>query len=922
MYDDFPQEYEKLKLALTQEEFEKAEMILLMVLQKNPNLPEAKLHLEKVRGKLGSISNYEFRVKAFLDQKDYQNAETIIKEASERFEQNTKIKALIDYYNKRVEKIALQLTNLQKDKSPKDDDNMMFDDLPGLETIEVPVDRVKQSDDENLWAKMDDNAPDMLFEPPKRKRKKAEQDYKQISSDMPKNDPVENILKPTTGLEPSEKVGKIESPRETIKKLREESKREFPAMRSKGMLSGRSDLEETRTEQEARKKQALLSYKTAFIGRKKTKESILDNPVFGSGLIVLVGAVVILPLIAAFVYIYQSATANVDVPVLSTAKWEATELQLKQYSIYKTKFERLAQGNLTGNELDLFVTNITELKDIPIKVLETFYSIFKIYEKRLTAEQNEKVDTWRNVSRLSLGLKTPITNDQLNSMIWEPDDMQYDVPTIESNSFKISFMGVLFGIIPGLILGLALAKGRIPFVNRIFDAFWEYWFAIPSIAILFIGTWVFKESYVNSRSTYGFVSLLMGLMIAPHIAFYIQQGFENIRKKTFLTECFLGVLIVLSAVAIGVARLLGEAVLTLGLLSSVEGNAEFAQNINSFAAPIFNSLYNILPGSFLIFGEDFVPKSNVFYNQSVSMILTYKIFLFSFIISMIAQGIQILVAFLGLKSDKAAEKTSLHQFRMFSKSNLIFVFLGLALVIIMVIVFANGHGEIDPTKTETWSQDVNKESIGQAISDTFKISAYAGVIALFIGLIPVLLVTFLVRDRLHKASIEALLRIPLGISPLVVVVIAIEILNSINAAPSQLNTIFIASLIIAPVAWSVLFRTFDRFNGAPYVKPNEVSSSSKKMFVLLARVLSFVSVSFFLMALTMGILEIFIGFKTGNSLVYQLFLMIRDNYQNPATMIVFKTFMSLMLKFIGISLLFKILSEISAQAARFKRIQV
>ena len=122
MYDDFPQEYEKLKLALTQEEFEKAEMILLMVLQKNPNLPEAKLHLEKVRGKLGSISNYEFRVKAFLDQKDYQNAETIIKEASEKFEQNTKIKALIDYYNKRVEKIAQQLTNLQNDKSSKDDD--------------------------------------------------------------------------------------------------------------------------------------------------------------------------------------------------------------------------------------------------------------------------------------------------------------------------------------------------------------------------------------------------------------------------------------------------------------------------------------------------------------------------------------------------------------------------------------------------------------------------------------------------------------------------------------------------------------------------------------------------------------------------------------------------------------------------------
>ena len=522
---------------------------------------------------------------------------------------------------------------------------------------------------------------------------------------------------------------------------------------------------------------------------------------------------------------------------------------------------------------------------------------------------------------MSLGLKTPITSDQLNSMVWKPDDMQYDIQTVESNSFKVSLYGVLFGIIPGLILGLALARGRIPFINRIFDAFWEYWFAIPSIAILFIGTWVFKDSYVNSKSAYGFVSLLMGLMIAPHIAFYIQQGFENIRKKTFLTECILSVLIILSAVAIGVARLLGEAVLTLGLLSTVEGNAEFAQSINSFAAPIFNSLHNILPGSFLIFGKDFVPESNVFYNQSVSMILVYKIFLFSFVISMIAQGIQILVAYMGLKSDKAAEKTSLHQFRMFSKSNLIFVFLGLALVIIMVIVFANGQGEIDPTKTETWSQDVNKESIGQAVSDTFKISAYTGVIALFIGLIPVLFVTFLVRDRLHKASIEALLRIPLGISPLVVVVIAIEILNRYHAAPNQFNTIFIATLIIAPVAWSVLFRTFDRFNGAPYVKPNEVSSSSKKMFVLLARVLSFVSVSFFLMALTMGILELYIGFKTGNSLVYQLFLMIRDNYQNPATMIVFKTFMSLMLKFIGISLLFKILSEISAQAARFKRIQ-
>ncbi|MCK5343611.1 MAG: ABC transporter permease, partial [Candidatus Heimdallarchaeota archaeon] len=338
-------------------------------------------------------------------------------------------------------------------------------------------------------------------------------------------------------------------------------------MRNKGMMTGRTDLEETRTE--ARKKQALLSYKTAFVGRKKTKESILDNPVFGSGLIVLVGAAVILPLIAAFVYIYQSATANVDVPVLSTAKWDAPELKDEQYLIYKAKFERLAQGNLTGNELDLFVTNITELKEVPVKVIETFYSIFKIYEKRLNAEQNEKVDTWRNIGRLSLGLNTPITNDQLYSMIWKPDDMQYDIPTVESNSFKVSLYGVLFGIIPGLILGLALARGRIPFINRIFDAFWEYWFAIPSIAILFIGTWVFKDSYLSSKSAYGFVSLLMGLMIAPHIAFYIQQGFENIRKKSILTECLLSVLIVLSAVAIGVARLVGEAVLTLGLLSTV-----------------------------------------------------------------------------------------------------------------------------------------------------------------------------------------------------------------------------------------------------------------------------------------------------------------------------------------------------------------
>ena len=86
MYVEFPQEYEKLKVALEEEEFEKAEALLLMILQKNPNLPEAKLHLEKVRAKVGSISNFEFRVKAFLDQKDYETAEQIIKEAKSKFD--------------------------------------------------------------------------------------------------------------------------------------------------------------------------------------------------------------------------------------------------------------------------------------------------------------------------------------------------------------------------------------------------------------------------------------------------------------------------------------------------------------------------------------------------------------------------------------------------------------------------------------------------------------------------------------------------------------------------------------------------------------------------------------------------------------------------------------------------------------------
>ena len=212
MYDDFSQEYEKLKLALTQEEFEKAEMILLMILQKNPNLPEAKLHLEKVRGKLGSISNYEFRVKAFLDQKDYQNAEEIIKEASEKFEQNAKIKALIEYYNKRVEKIAQQLTQSEKREAPKDDDEMMFEDLPGLETIEVAVDDVTQKNDESPWARIDENAPDTMIEPPKRRKKKAKKDIKQISTEVPEDDPVEDILKPSPGIAPSDKIGKIESP--------------------------------------------------------------------------------------------------------------------------------------------------------------------------------------------------------------------------------------------------------------------------------------------------------------------------------------------------------------------------------------------------------------------------------------------------------------------------------------------------------------------------------------------------------------------------------------------------------------------------------------------------------------------------------------------------------------------------------------
>ena len=84
-YDEFPGEFQQIRHFIEAEDFQAAEALLKEIVRKRPDFQQAQLDLERVQGKAGSISNYEFRIKAFLDDGDIEQARRILAEALQKF---------------------------------------------------------------------------------------------------------------------------------------------------------------------------------------------------------------------------------------------------------------------------------------------------------------------------------------------------------------------------------------------------------------------------------------------------------------------------------------------------------------------------------------------------------------------------------------------------------------------------------------------------------------------------------------------------------------------------------------------------------------------------------------------------------------------------------------------------------------------
>lgn len=131
-YDEFPKHFHHLKAALDNEDYERAEKILVDLLKRKPTHQQAKYDLERVQGRMGSIDNYAFRVNAFLDQGDLRQAEALMREALAKFKKNGKIaslrKQIAERLAKRKQGAAAQSAAAASGAN---------DDLPNLQTFVV-----------------------------------------------------------------------------------------------------------------------------------------------------------------------------------------------------------------------------------------------------------------------------------------------------------------------------------------------------------------------------------------------------------------------------------------------------------------------------------------------------------------------------------------------------------------------------------------------------------------------------------------------------------------------------------------------------------------------------------------------------------------------------------------------------------------
>ncbi|MGE3855190.1 MAG: hypothetical protein AB7K09_25890 [Planctomycetota bacterium] len=101
-YDEFPNEFKDIRRHIEAEDFHSAEVLLKDICARRPDFQQARLDLERVQGKVGSISNYEFRIEAFLNDGDIDQARRILAEALQAFPKSPKIAALNAMFLKRA----------------------------------------------------------------------------------------------------------------------------------------------------------------------------------------------------------------------------------------------------------------------------------------------------------------------------------------------------------------------------------------------------------------------------------------------------------------------------------------------------------------------------------------------------------------------------------------------------------------------------------------------------------------------------------------------------------------------------------------------------------------------------------------------------------------------------------------------------
>ncbi|MGE0435162.1 MAG: hypothetical protein AB7S36_23115 [Planctomycetota bacterium] len=892
-YEEYPDEFQILKGSLENEDYDRAESVLLMILQKRPDFQQAKLDLERVRGKLGSISNYEFRVRAFLDQGDIRTAGEIVAEATMKFTKNRKIKQLIEFFKEKAAKVEGSAApagggggmSLDSPVGAASNDDAGGDDvLPNLETFSGPVDAASIKKVKENFAKRG-VMPGAESAAPAGGGRGARDDDDDDDGG---------------GRAPAGGGGGI------------------PA--ATGLRSRREALAEARSTSPAsgaRKRGGLTGVQ--IVQRRVARaEGALQRDAFVAGGVFLLVIAVMAVLIVVLMTASSESVASVkpDTSVLSQPQ-------------HKTWSDALASWDTNSDtQKDLLIKGLFSTQKPDIEFADAMY--FTLAEKRETdavVESNFKdLYEWRLRVRRDAGQHTPVDPAGLGEVVWQPDAFppKYGTSALQKETFSIIASALLLSVVPGILLGAVLAWCRLPLANRVFQLVWELWYAVPAVALIYMGLWFLP----NNGFTGPIAGILLGVAMIPHVAFYCRQGFENIVGRNLGVSIGLGAVVVVSAVLAATGRFVAEGVLVLGVTSIADAPAAM-QPVHTMGREIMTAL------SSLHFPDLMAPGDATHeLRWDVAVYMAFWLFVVSFALSLLAQLLQAVVAWEGLKNADPEAPTEMPEHRSqapFGLRNLGTFGLGLIITMIVVVLglAAVGSTGVGAPPGSGWDDVLHQDMVQRGMTATLTHAATAGAVGALVGFIMIIAPILMIDTRRMHAMVDCAFRIPAGISPVLMVVLCVIILRSLHLDPAQWVSAVLVGLVLAPLGSAMLYSGWSQYRRGPYV--HDMQGYRPKNFGLwFARLLEFIAVALFLAAVAAGsytLVSVFGGNTSATnegqfgSLPVQLMYAISqpDGYTFEAAHVIYMGLLKLIAMLLGLGFMARVVAEIMARFALARR---